>query len=75
MSIDQYSICPCGSGKKIKFCKCKDSIHEMERVLNQMIDLETFKELLAIVRSILEEQEEIIKETEALKEDDPFGGF
>ena len=33
MSVDQYSICPCGSGKKIKFCKCKDSIHEMDRVL------------------------------------------
>ncbi|MCC9641569.1 protein-disulfide isomerase [Rhodopirellula sp. JC740] len=37
MSIDTYSICPCGSGKKIKFCKCKDSVHELDRVL-QMID-------------------------------------
>ncbi|WP_417740038.1 protein-disulfide isomerase [Rosistilla oblonga] len=36
MSVDQYSVCPCGSGKKIKFCKCKDSIHEMERVLKMM---------------------------------------
>ncbi|TWU08183.1 tetratricopeptide repeat protein [Stieleria varia] len=33
MSVDQYSICPCGSGKKIKFCKCKDSVGELEKVL------------------------------------------
>ncbi|MEZ6089079.1 MAG: hypothetical protein R3C05_13840 [Pirellulaceae bacterium] len=36
MSVDQYSICPCGSGKKIKFCKCKESIHEMDRVLKMV---------------------------------------
>lgn len=33
MSVDQYSICPCGSGKKIKFCKCKDSVGELDKVL------------------------------------------
>jgi tetratricopeptide (TPR) repeat protein len=32
MAVDLYSICPCGSGKKIKFCKCKDSVHEVEDV-------------------------------------------
>jgi predicted Zn-dependent protease len=32
MAIDQYAICPCGSGKKIKFCKCFDSIGELDRV-------------------------------------------
>src|SRR6056297_699421 len=37
MSVDTYSICPCGSGKKIKFCKCKDSIHEIDRVI-KMVD-------------------------------------
>lgn len=36
MSIDTYSICPCGSGKKIKFCKCKDSVHELERILKMV---------------------------------------
>ena len=36
MSIDTYAICPCGSGKKIKFCKCKDSVHELDRVLNMI---------------------------------------
>ncbi|MEM9367858.1 MAG: protein-disulfide isomerase [Planctomycetota bacterium] len=32
MTIDSYAICPCGNGKKIKFCKCKDSVHELDRV-------------------------------------------
>ena len=36
MAIDQYAPCPCGSGKKIKFCKCKDSLHEMERVMTMV---------------------------------------
>ncbi len=36
MSIDTYAICPCGSGKKIKFCKCKDSVHELDRVLTMI---------------------------------------
>lgn len=36
MSIDSYAICPCGSGKKIKFCKCKDSVHELDRVLTMI---------------------------------------
>ncbi|MEM9646404.1 MAG: protein-disulfide isomerase [Planctomycetota bacterium] len=36
MSVDTYSICPCGNGKKIKFCKCKDSIHDMDRVLKMV---------------------------------------
>ncbi len=37
MSVDTYAHCPCGSGKKIKFCKCKDSVGDLDRVLN-MID-------------------------------------
>ncbi|TWT70055.1 tetratricopeptide repeat protein [Crateriforma conspicua] len=36
MSVDTYSICPCGNGKKIKFCKCKDSIHDMDRVIKMV---------------------------------------
>lgn len=32
MALDQYSICPCGSGKKIKFCKCADNLQEMLKV-------------------------------------------
>ena len=36
MSVDKYAVCPCGSGKKIKFCKCKESIEEMDRVVNMV---------------------------------------
>ena len=36
MSVDNYAICPCGSGKKIKFCKCKDSVGELDRVLKMV---------------------------------------
>ncbi len=36
MSVDTYSVCPCGSGKKIKFCKCKDSVGELDRVLKMV---------------------------------------
>lgn len=36
MSVDKYSVCPCGSGKKIKFCKCKESVSELDRVLKMV---------------------------------------
>ncbi|WP_047813555.1 tetratricopeptide repeat protein [Rhodopirellula islandica] len=54
MSIDTYSICPCGSGKKIKFCKCKDSVHELDRVL-KMIDGGQLVPALDRLSAILEE--------------------
>ena len=31
MSLDHYASCPCGSGKKLKFC-CSDLIGEMEKI-------------------------------------------
>lgn len=31
MAIDLYSLCPCGSGKKIKFC-CRDLAGEIEKI-------------------------------------------
>src|SRR5690606_35735356 len=31
MAVDPYQPCPCGSGKKIKFC-CHDLIGEMEKI-------------------------------------------
>ncbi|MDA7978670.1 MAG: hypothetical protein MPJ50_07865 [Pirellulales bacterium] len=31
MAIDLYSICPCGTGKKIKFC-CRDLAPEIEKI-------------------------------------------
>lgn len=36
MTVDIYAICPCGSGKKIKFCKCKESVGELDRVLKMV---------------------------------------
>ncbi len=33
MAIDHYSPCPCGNGKKLKFCNCVDSPQEYEKVM------------------------------------------
>jgi tetratricopeptide (TPR) repeat protein len=33
MDLDVYQPCPCGDGKKIKFCCCKDITAELDRVL------------------------------------------
>ncbi|MEM9589265.1 MAG: protein-disulfide isomerase, partial [Planctomycetota bacterium] len=35
-ALDLYALCPCGNGKKIKFCKCRDSVSDLEQV-TQMI--------------------------------------
>jgi tetratricopeptide (TPR) repeat protein len=32
MTLDQYSYCPCGNGKKIKFCKCNEHFQEMQTI-------------------------------------------
>lgn len=36
MSVDPYALCPCGSGKKLKFC-CSDLVHEIEKI-HKMIE-------------------------------------
>ncbi|MFC1758159.1 hypothetical protein ACFL2H_05240 [Planctomycetota bacterium] len=36
MTVDLYKLCPCGSGKKIKFC-CRDMATDLERI-RRMID-------------------------------------
>lgn len=33
MTLDHYAPCPCGSGKKLKFCKCIDQPQEYEKLL------------------------------------------
>lgn len=33
MALDPYSLCPCGSGKKVKFC-CNDIVEDMQRILS-----------------------------------------
>jgi hypothetical protein len=32
MQVDAYQYCPCGSGKKIKFCKCADNFQDLDKV-------------------------------------------
>ncbi len=32
MTLDQYSLCPCGNGKKVKFCKCNEHFPEMQTI-------------------------------------------
>ncbi|OYP28363.1 tetratricopeptide repeat protein [Rhodopirellula sp. MGV] len=53
MSVDPYAICPCGNGKKIKFCKCKDSVGQMDQVL-RMVEGGQVVPALDKLRSILE---------------------
>ncbi|MCI0491478.1 MAG: hypothetical protein L0Z07_00910 [Planctomycetes bacterium] len=36
MAVDHYALCPCGSGKKLKFC-CADLAGEIEKI-HRMID-------------------------------------
>src|SRR5262245_17828892 len=31
MAVDPYALCPCGSGKKLKFC-CSDLAGEIEKI-------------------------------------------
>lgn len=35
-NLDLYAYCPCGSGKKIKFCKCRSSLDQMDRVIRMI---------------------------------------
>jgi len=52
MSMDQYTICPCGNGKKIKFCKCHEHLAEMETV-DRMIQGEQSVAALDRINSLL----------------------
>lgn len=36
MTLDLYQFCPCGSGKKVKFCCSRDIVHELDRVLRMV---------------------------------------
>ena len=51
MSIDPYALCPCGSGKKLKFC-CSDSIGDIERI-HRMIEGEQPRAALRHVEQAL----------------------
>ena len=53
MSVDKYAVCPCGTGKKIKFC-CNDSVSELDAVLS-MVDGGQVVPALDQLSSILQE--------------------
>jgi tetratricopeptide (TPR) repeat protein len=52
MSLDQYSLCPCGNGKKIKFCKCHEHYVEIEK-LDRMIQGEQMVAALDYANQLL----------------------
>ncbi len=53
MTIDSYAPCPCGSGKKLKFCKCVDQMQDLETVMRlaeggqELAALDRINQLLA----------------------------
>ncbi len=36
MALDPYKLCPCGGGKKVKFCCSKDIAHDLDQVYRMM---------------------------------------
>jgi hypothetical protein len=51
MPVDPYSLCPCGSGKKLKFC-CSDLVGEIEKI-HRMIEGEQPRAALRHVEQTL----------------------
>jgi len=52
MELDIYQPCPCGSGKKLKFCCCKDILPDLDRVL-RMIEGEQRQQALDRLQQLL----------------------
>lgn len=53
MPIDKYQPCPCGSGKKIKFCCSSDIVGELEKI-QRMLDGDQRRACLEHVVHLLE---------------------
>ena len=53
MPIDKYQPCPCGSGKKIKFCCSADIVGELEKI-QRMLDGKQMRAALEHVNHVLE---------------------
>lgn len=51
MAVDPYALCPCGSGKKLKFC-CTDLVGEIEKI-HRMIEGEQPRAALRHVEQTL----------------------
>lgn len=54
MSLDVYSYCPAGTGKKIKFC-CPNNWQDLEKV-SRLIEGEQFRAALQLVDQLLAKQ-------------------
>ena len=49
MSVESYQPCPCGSGKKLKFC-CGNVFHEMQKIERQLENDQTVMGLQGLDR-------------------------
>jgi len=52
MPIDAYSLCPGGTGKKIKFC-CEDSVGDLQKI-DRMLEGEQFLAALKHIEGLME---------------------
>jgi len=50
MALDVYAPCPCGSGKKLKFC-CQNIADEMDRI-TRLIDDNQFRQALQLLAAV-----------------------
>ncbi|MBP86710.1 MAG: hypothetical protein CMJ64_08340 [Planctomycetaceae bacterium] len=55
MALDPYQLCPCGSGKKIKFCCSKDIVPELDKVI-RAVQGEQRVSALSSVAKLIEEK-------------------
>jgi len=55
MALDPYQLCPCGSGKKIKFCCSKDIVNELDKVI-RAVQGEQRVSALSSVDKLIEEK-------------------
>ena len=53
MPLDAYSFCPCGTGKKVKFC-CPDLLTELQKI-DRMLEGEQYLGCLQHVQRLLEQ--------------------
>ena len=56
MSLDQYQLCPCGLGKKIKFC-CKDIVSELDSI-SRAIEGQQYEAALDKIETALKDHPE-----------------
>ena len=53
MPLDAYSLCPCGTGKKIKFC-CPDLLSELQKI-ERMMEAQQYLGCLQHIEQVLQQ--------------------